>query len=381
MKIQMNKQNLVTSIISLLLIVGVIGACIALFSGDSGSNSGSNSNSSTHKHTFETVTVLTDCTQGGTKTETCKECKYTKTTNIAPTEHSLISGEAVAATCTQNGSTAFEKCMVCDYGNSAKIIPALGHDLYVASEATVSCTTNGQTALKKCNNCNYQEGGETILATGHNYILQIAYEPTCSETGKSFEFCEYCHNIINETVIPVDSSKHVFVGNVCELCDYELFASFSIDNENYSIIGDITWRAWLTSSFNTAGYVQVNNYISLSTDDLNGVFDPDTGEFVSVDEKIIHGKNYTYGSILIKFSILIAGKNNKELSAPLGMTWRTWIRSDYNPDSNWNGDNFVILEDNTLRIGYSDILRYSDGSAVYADDEIIKNSSYELNAL
>lgn len=124
-----------------------------------------------------------------------------------PHEHSLVYHEAVAPTCTKSGNCEYWECengcnrLYSDengiYQLSDISIPPTGHtqdDGTVTKEAT--CTETGILTYK-CTVCDEVLNTEEIPAAGHVPVTDSAYEPTCTDTGKTEgSHCCNCGEII-----------------------------------------------------------------------------------------------------------------------------------------------------------------------------------------
>lgn len=101
--------------------------------------------------------------------------------------------EAVAATCTEPGSTKKEVCENCGEERGGDTIRALGHNYEVVSQ-TGDCMTGG-VKTEKCSRCDHIK--ETPIAgtgEGHTWasVPTIKVEPTCEENGLAEYQCTKC---------------------------------------------------------------------------------------------------------------------------------------------------------------------------------------------
>ena len=68
------------------------------------------------------------CISEGSKYFVCKECGYHGTVTLPKTEHEHEKFEAVTATCTQKGVSAYEHCDICKIDIGKETSPMLDHD-------------------------------------------------------------------------------------------------------------------------------------------------------------------------------------------------------------------------------------------------------------
>ena len=189
------------------------------------------------------VSVRPTCTEEGVKLFTCERgCGHTATEAIATIDHDLIDKVGKAATCTDDGYTAYKACTKCDYTEGKGVIGALGHDMdagiiTIAPTCTTSgvktytckrgcghtatapvdaaghslidkvgkaatCTDAGYTAYKACTKCDYIEGKAVIGAVGHDMDTGVVTkDPTCIDTGiRTFTCKRGCGHTTTEDV-------------------------------------------------------------------------------------------------------------------------------------------------------------------------------------
>lgn len=111
------------------------------------------------------------CNEPGYDRTVCDDCGQTVSETVIPARgHELVTDAAVAATCTEPGLTAGERCMRCNYAVAQEIVPALGHELRTDVVAP-TCTERGYT-LTACvrEGCGYTEKSAWTDALGHNYV-------------------------------------------------------------------------------------------------------------------------------------------------------------------------------------------------------------------
>ena len=158
-----------------------------------------------------------------TAAKTCTVCNATEGKALG---HKLTMFDAKAATCTETGLTAGEKCSRCDYEVAQEEIPATGHKFTdatctTAKTCTVCNVTEGEalghawadatcTAAKTCTVCNATEGE----ALGHDITKLAGKAATCTEAGLTDgEKCSRCDYAAAQEEIP--ATGHKFTDATC----------------------------------------------------------------------------------------------------------------------------------------------------------------------
>jgi hypothetical protein len=106
-------------------------------------------------HTLtDSVTKKATCTEKGINTRTCS-CGYSTTEEIPMIAHTVVTDNAVAATCETTGKTEGSHCSVCSTVITQQTeIPALGHDWGEWSITQNPTQTEKGTAQRICKNDN-----------------------------------------------------------------------------------------------------------------------------------------------------------------------------------------------------------------------------------
>ena len=145
----------------------------------------------------ETIKEAT-CTEEGIAEVACIYChKATKEIIIDKAEHSIITIDAIPATCSSEGKTEGQKCKNCDYVKvKQKSTPKTEHKIITTEAVEPTCSKEGKTEGKKCEYCDYVEvKPQAIPKTEHNLVTIEAVKPTCVKTGKTEEIhcadCDY----------------------------------------------------------------------------------------------------------------------------------------------------------------------------------------------
>ena len=141
--------------------------------------------------------------------------------NTAALGHDMTSHMATAATCTEQGNTAYWTCKTCaksfsDAGGTNEIvkaswiIQATGHIISKVEAKAATCTAPGNIQYWKCSGCEAkfrdEEGTNEITdntwlihATGHNMILHEAEVATCTKAGNTaYWTCSTCKKFFSD---------------------------------------------------------------------------------------------------------------------------------------------------------------------------------------
>lgn len=164
----------------------------------------------------ETIKEAT-CTEEGIAKVACIYChKATKEIIFDKAEHSIITIDAIPATCNSEGKTEGQKCKNCDYVKvKQKSTPKTEHKIITTEAVEPTCSKEGKTEGKKCEYCDYVEvKPQAIPKTEHNLVTIEAVKPTCVKTGKTEEIhCADCDYIEKEasvlSVVDEHNLKHI----------------------------------------------------------------------------------------------------------------------------------------------------------------------------
>jgi hypothetical protein len=150
------------------------------------------------------ITAPATCAAKGVETRVCSnDNSHTETRETDKIAHTIVTDEAVAATCTKTGLTSGSHCSVCNEVITVqKEVEALGHeysDSYtVDKEATA---TEVGSKSRHCIRCDSKTDITTIPVTGHSWNDgEVTKEPTCEETGVITYTCTECKETTTETI-------------------------------------------------------------------------------------------------------------------------------------------------------------------------------------
>ncbi len=152
-----------------------------------------------HKAGDTVVTKKATCTEAGTqvtKCATCGEVIPDSAKQIPALGHDLITDAAVAATCTKDGLTEGKHCSRCDYKVAQEVLPKLQHNQDKVENVGASCTAPG-TKKYYCTMCGQLQKSEEVAALGHTIVVDPAVAATCTKDGLTEgKHCSVCKAVI-----------------------------------------------------------------------------------------------------------------------------------------------------------------------------------------
>ena len=180
----------------------------------------------------------------------CNYCGYVREV-VIPHTHDLIPTEANAATCTSDGNIAYWYCADCgkyysdENGNTEialddTVIDKLNHDIQHHDGQAATCTEDGWSAYDTCKHdgCNYTTYS-VITKLGHDIEHVAEQNPTCVSVGwDAYDYCkrEDCGYITKvekpATGIHTGGTATCTAKAVCEVCHNEYG---EIDANNHDI--------------------------------------------------------------------------------------------------------------------------------------------------
>lgn len=214
----------------------------------------------TENHAFDIQTTAT-CTLEGTKTYTCSSCGYTYDEAEAALGHTVVTNEAVDATCTESGLTSGSHCSVCDAViTKQETISALGHN-YREEIIEPTCTEQGYTQYY-CERCGDAYNGNYTDLIGHSFSEYNEYcLNDCGEANPNYfeDSAEEEYNSVTETsykayrIVPCYNQIKVAWNIDDELDGYEVYLSTSKNGE-FKQVADV--------KAGDKNYFIINNLIS-----------------------------------------------------------------------------------------------------------------------
>ena len=139
---------------------------------------------------------------------------------IAATGHTMTKTEAKAATCTEDGNNEYYTCSACGKAFKdadgktvttveAEKIAATGHTMTKTEAKAATCTEEGNTAYWNCSVCNKYFSDEngtnettldnTVVKAHHTMTKTDAKEPTCTAEGNNAYYtCSVCGKVFKD---------------------------------------------------------------------------------------------------------------------------------------------------------------------------------------
>ena len=158
-------------------------------------------------HNYTEVTIDATCTQDGSVTKSCKDCKVSSSTPISAGHQ--FTETVTPATCVVNGSKVLT-CSRCDYKETTTIVAS--HN-YKEETVAATCTKDGA-VVYTCDGCGDTYRNVTTRATGHN-----TEGKTWTAEDVLVEGCLYNH--IEKTT--------------CSTCNEEVTHTTQINKHDYEV--------------------------------------------------------------------------------------------------------------------------------------------------
>lgn len=183
------------------------------------------------------------------------ECSGTITIAVNPTGVHAGDGNVVAAvapTCTEDGTVAYELCKGCgcylEPGTVNKLDSIVDSKTGHAYEPTVTdpdCVNGGYTTYV-CSVCEDTYVDDEVKANGHTFVDVPGQSATCREEGYSgYKKCEVCGVEDPEhpkTVLPIEDHNGHFVEEVAATCEEDGRRMFKCEKEDcpyYDVVTEV----------------------------------------------------------------------------------------------------------------------------------------------
>ncbi len=329
-----------------------------------------------HSWDSGTITTTPTCTEKGIKTYSCTitGCTETKTEDVSPLGHELVTHEAKAPTCTETGWDSYNTCAHCDYTSYAEKA-ALGHDY--SSEWTVdipeTCTTDGSKS-HHCTRCEEKNNDTAIPKAGHCFIStsktdengdKVYFCEKCSEyavptTGDTFDgFGSYPQTEVTDETLKASltekagstdnwTSYNYYINGVQS--DYMKYTDIELDGEKYRGVYFTSYRPYFAVGTSTLTYQDDNGY---NTSTIYWFkfepilwqilsYDASTDKAVMLSKSVIDSQEYYGGDSTRTVDGKTIYANNYEYS-----DIRMWLNSAFY-NSAFNSDEKAAIEATVL---------------------------------
>ncbi|MBR0413904.1 MAG: leucine-rich repeat protein [Clostridia bacterium] len=164
-----------------------------------------------HEYDGGNVTTAPTCTQEGVKTYCCRNCDAFYTEPLEKIAHDYITF-VMAPTCTETGYTTYT-CSACGESYTADETPLQPHTPQEIPAVAATCTQEGSTKGSRCAVCALVlEAPQSISKLPHEYDGgKITLAPTCKKEGTKTFTCKHCTASYTQTLAKVDHTYTVVV--------------------------------------------------------------------------------------------------------------------------------------------------------------------------
>lgn len=211
----------------------------------------------THSHLYGDwiVEKSPTCTESGIQFRECG-CGERETLTVDALQHTVITDEGIAPTCTESGITEGQHCSACgEILQAQETVEATGHKEIIDAAVAPTCVASGLTAGKHCETCGViLLVQESVAATGHTEVVDAAVAPTCVATGLTEgKHCRTCGKIlraqgtvaatghsvvIDKAVDATCVDRGLTEGKHCKTCGYVIKAQVTVAAKGHSVVVD-----------------------------------------------------------------------------------------------------------------------------------------------
>ena len=143
-----------------------------------------------------------------------------ETENGTILEENIAFYEVVATAYYPAGNETWTEEVMQNYGGTITWVSYCAeHSMVTENAVEATCTEPGYTGDAVCQYCGYTESGEEIPAHGHNVVLQESEAPACELNGFEYYACEHCGG--EEYTIILEATGHNYEDGSCTGCGQE----------------------------------------------------------------------------------------------------------------------------------------------------------------
>ena len=157
--------------------------------------------------------------------------------------HTVVTDEAVPATCKAEGLTEGKHCSVCnEIILTQEVIPITDHTIVIDKEVEATCYKTGLTEGSHCSICNeIIIAQEEIAFKEHNIVANEETAPTCTLGGLSQgTYCSVCYKVI-EARTYIEPLGHDIPKYSCTRCGYSKLSDPTLyfSDHGYEYLGTL----------------------------------------------------------------------------------------------------------------------------------------------
>ncbi len=179
-------------------------------------------NADNHTSLTQVAEKAATCTEEGHSAyKHCEGCnKDIDKTVTQATGHKPVSEADTASTCSTHGWSGKQVCSVCHVvtnpGTQLALDPNKHSNLVTVAAKLKTCTEDGYNEHQHCNDCDKDINKVVDKATGHNNVVQNTIEATCTSTGLSGkQICSVCNEVtFAGTILPINKSNHTHLVSI-----------------------------------------------------------------------------------------------------------------------------------------------------------------------
>ncbi len=174
-----------------------------------------------HSWDSGSITAEATCTQDGTRLYRCTVCGDTMEETIPAAGHTIVTDEAVEATCFETGLTEGSHCSVCgEIIVAQNIIDKIPHS-FSKTVVSPTCTDKGYTEYN-CSVCGYSYKEDYTDMLEHEYVYTSNGDETHTATCKNctYQYKYSCSPYMETTTTEISLTAPGSTCRTCSKCGY-----------------------------------------------------------------------------------------------------------------------------------------------------------------